>query len=80
MFAIQKMIESRLSQMFAVCLLLLCLALGAAATPANPAAQADDLPLPLISSVDPEDILLPKPPPLEIPPPCQVTTAMEQKA
>ncbi len=82
--SIQKMIESTLPRLFAVCILPLWLAvpaLGTAASPANLAAQADDLPLPLISSiVDPPEILIPKPPPLWPPPPYQGTTAMEQTA
>lgn len=85
MFAIRKMIDSGLRWLFAVCILPLCVAVsapGAVAPPANPAARADDLPLPLISSsiIDPTDILYPKPPPPPPPPPYQGTTAMEQTA
>ena len=84
MFAIQEMIDSRFPWLFTVCILLLFLAipaLGTAASPANPAARADDLPLPLISSiVDPAEIFFPKPPPPPIPPPYQGTTAMERTA
>ena len=84
MFAIQEMIDSRFPWLFAVCTLLLCLAVpapGTAASPANPAAQADDLPLPLISDIiDPTEILFPKPTPDLPPPPYQGTMAMEQTA
>lgn len=90
MFAIQKMIDSGLRWLLTVCILPLCLAvsaLGTAASPANPAARAGDLPLPLISSrkvIDPPDIIFPKPPPpppYQMPPPSyRGTTAMDQTA
>lgn len=86
MLAIRKMIGSGFFWLFAGCTLPLCLAvqaLGTAASPANPAGRADDLPLPLISSssiIDPPDIIFPKPPPPPPPPPYQATTAMEQTA
>lgn len=83
MFAFRKMIDSGALWLFAVCILPLCLAvpaLAAAASPANPAARADDLLLPLISSIiDPPDIFFPKPPPPP-PPAYQGATAMEQTA
>jgi hypothetical protein len=76
MFTTRKMIDSTSLWLLAVCILPLCLAipaLGAAASPANPAARADDLLLPMISStIDPPEIPFPKPPPAY-----QGTTAME---
>jgi len=79
MITLRKMIAPRSVWLLGVCILLLCLALPAlhnAASPANPAARADHLLLPLISSIiDPPEIPFPKPPPA-----CQGTTAMEQMA
>lgn len=79
MFTARKMIDSTSLWLLAVCILPLCLAipaLGTAASPANLAARADHLLLPLISSIiDPPEIPLPFPPPL-----CQGTMAMEQTA
>jgi hypothetical protein len=79
MFAIKKVIVSKSSQMLAACILPLCLvipALCTAVSPANLATRADDLLLPVISSIiDPPEIPLPPPPPAH-----QGTTAMEQRA
>ena len=79
MFTTRKMIDSRSLSLLAVCALALNLAIPAlciAASPANPAARADDLRLPSISSiVDPPEIPLPKPPPA-----FQGATEMEQAA
>jgi len=78
MIAIRKMIDSVSLELIAVCILPLCLAVPAlytTASPANPAAPADDLLLPRISSIDPPEIPLPFPPPLR-----QGTMAMEQIA
>jgi hypothetical protein len=67
----RKMIDFKSLWLLAACVLPLCLAV-----PANPAARADDLLLPVISSiVDPPEIILPKPPPA-----FQGATAMEQAA
>jgi hypothetical protein len=67
MITIRKMIDSVSLELLAVCILPLCLAIPAlctAASPANPAAPADNLLLPMISStIDPPEIPFPKPPP-----------------
>lgn len=79
MFTTRKVIDSTSLWLLAVCILPLCLAipaLGTAASPANPAARADGLLLPLMSSIiDPPEFPFPKPPP-----PCQGAAALEQTA
>jgi hypothetical protein len=78
MITVRKMIDSVSLELLAVCILPLCLAIPAlctAASPANPAARADHLLLPMISSIDPPEIPLPFPPPLR-----QGTMAMERTA
>ena len=79
MSTMRKMIGSRSLRLLVLGFFLLCLAIPAlstAASPANPAARADDPLLPLISGIlDPPEYPIPKPPPA-----CQGTTAMEQMA
>lgn len=78
MITIHKKIDSGSLWLLAVCILSLV------ASPANPAARAGGLPLPvMISSIDPPELPIPKPPPppeIPIPPPYQGTAAMEQTA